>query len=158
GAEFYVSEKIISLNSSTRPMIEPVLASWGINDTSWFGTTKQMRLIEIVIFPDFPLYVLGMLDHFMDMMNGRQQRFAQYLETVKKDPQKMAAVIGKDGAVDALAWEMLVQKEQTTFIQEESAREAQIPDSDKLVVRKPEDQPFVVSSKSEDELAKSFGY
>src|SRR5208282_4672559 len=42
GAEFYVSEKIISLNSSTRPMIEPVLASWGINDTSWFGTTKQM--------------------------------------------------------------------------------------------------------------------
>jgi hypothetical protein len=70
----------------------------------------------------------------------------------------MAAVVGRDGAVDTVAWETLVQEEQAAFMQEESSREAQVSDSDKFVVRKPEDQPFVISAETERELARNLGY
>lgn len=160
-AEFmYIHEKKIKLDSNNRHKFEPVLVGWGLDCTGWFGTLKKMRIILRTIRVSEQIYVLGELTHRYDYLEERKRKFIIHLGQVKEDTGKMAlADSNKDGTIDAIEWDAFCTKLEEEFLKEETARGEQVPDSDKLVVKRPQtNHSFIISTRSELELLKWFKF
>jgi hypothetical protein len=159
GAELHVLSVPYPLNASTRTQMAPVLNSWGINDLNWIGGEKPLRVIEELIPESAPLFVMGELITLGNVSTDLKERFMARLRAIKADPAKMAeADLNHDGVVDADEWAAFEAKQEQEFNQEEMLRQAQMPNQETMLVKMPQNSPFVVSVKDEQELVSSFAW
>jgi len=153
-AELHVPCRAFELKSASRAQVAPVLDGWGIDHTGWFGFDKRMRILEELVAERSPIYVLGELASFGAELQDRQARFLERLRLAKADPAKMAeADLNRDGAVDAQEWDAFRRKQEAEFLKEELSSK---PQEETTLVKAPREGPFVVSTKSEEELLASF--
>jgi hypothetical protein len=153
GAELHILKNIFSLNAMTRSQIAPVLNGWGLDDMRWFGGERNLRVVEELIPDCAPLFILGELISVGEHLEDRQARFLNRLRALKADPQKMGeADRNHDGTVDAEEWDAFRSKQEEEFLKEEMAKQAQMPNSDALLVKAPAGGSFIVSLQSEEEL------
>jgi hypothetical protein len=157
GAELHVLNNTFELNAMTRTQIAPVLNGWGLNDMSWFGLERRMRIIEQVIPDCAPLFVMGELISLGEHLEDRQARFNARLRAIKADPVKMAeADTNHDGMIDPEEWDAFRAKQEEEFLKEEMSKQAAMPNQDSLLVKAPGKGAFVVSTESEEDLVSSF--
>ncbi|MFA5975655.1 MAG: GIDE domain-containing protein [Elusimicrobiota bacterium] len=160
GAEYHVLNITYELNASTRSMIGPVLNSWGLNDMTWFGGTRRLRLRELSIPEKAPLFVLGeLINTGQQHIEDRQARFRERLQAVKFNPRQMSqADTNHDGQVDADEWDAFRNKLEEDFLREEMQRQSQNPNVELLLIRQPTEKPFIISTKGPDELGRAWAW
>ncbi len=159
GAEFHIVTHNSDLDSTSQSQLGPLLSTWDLDTTSWWGGSRRMRIREQTI-PEFsPLFVLGDLVSVAGPIIDSHALFNEHVRALKADPQKMvAAGLMVAGVLDPEKWDAFVDKEKDSFLKEELARQSSMLDAEKTVVQAPAQGPFVVSTQSQEELVKSFSW
>ena len=85
-AELRVLTNRMDLNASTRTMLAPVLNGWGLNDMSWFGAERRLRIVEKIIGDSAPVFILGELISLAESPQSRESRFHAFLESARRIP------------------------------------------------------------------------
>jgi len=149
GAEFHVT-------TTTRDGTSDLLTSLGIaSAASWLGGNRT-RVIEQLITDQAPLLVVGERVSLAESPLQRQERLRAYIESVKKDPAKMAAAdLDGDGILNADEWDAFRRRLESEFTQADLQRSAQTPTEDQVMIRAPVGGKFVISTQSADALEKS---
>jgi len=132
----------------------------GGSSTSLFGVglTGRYRYTERIMRPGEPIYALG---HFETWSNvpGRKERSQKRAEILAGWKQDAAELVRRfdedgDGRVDADEWESAREAAQT-LVEEQVAAATMKPDVD-VLMKPEEDHPFILSTKSQDELTKVY--
>ena len=126
-----------------------------------FGTAlggRRYRYTERIMRPHEPIYALG---HFQTWSNvvspaERNKKRAAILAEWKENPAELVQRfdVDGDGQVDMEEWEA-ARRAAEALVEEHVAKAAAKPDVD--ILMKPDDgQPFVLSTKSQEELTRSY--
>ena len=130
------------------------------DSTSRFGASLKgrYRYTERIMRPGEPIYALG---HFETWSNvpGRNERSKKRSEILAEWKTDAAELVRRfdadgDGRVDQDEWESARQAAQA-LAEEQVAEAAMKPDVD-ILMKPEEDHPFILSTKSQDELAKAY--
>lgn len=157
GAELSVLNSTFELNAMNRTKIAPVLQSWGVGDTNWFGLNKKMRVLEECLPDCAPVYVLGEIAPVKDHLADRDGRFRARLRHVKEDAEQMkGADTNQDGTVDAQEWDAMLHKQEEQFLKEELARQSQEPQEEAMLVRAPQSGTYLISTGTQSEVTRRY--
>ncbi len=127
---------------------------------SRFGASQKgrYRYTERIMRPGELIYALG---HFETWSNvpgtkERSKKRSEILAGWKKDADELVRRfdVDGDGRVDEDEWESAREAAQT-LVEEQAAEAAMKPDVD-ILMKPEEDHPFILSTKSQDELAKVY--
>ncbi|MBI5629725.1 MAG: hypothetical protein HY921_02440 [Elusimicrobia bacterium] len=151
GAELTAEEYVLHITDSNWPRLAPVLMTWGVSS----GPGSKMRVKQQTVYEMNPLYVLGELTRAADHVAERGARFSRFLQEAKKDPKRMADA-DKNGQIDPMEWDAFYAKLEEEFRAKDAA--ASHPVEDDLIVKKPADQPMIVSTALEKELLQNGGF
>ncbi|MFA6003479.1 MAG: hypothetical protein WC881_05370, partial [Elusimicrobiota bacterium] len=66
-----------------RRVLGPILASWGINASTWFDDARRIRVVEYAIFPGRPVHVAGELVPRLRHMADRRDKLAEHMREFK---------------------------------------------------------------------------
>jgi hypothetical protein len=153
GAEINVHETTQDLNSRTRTKLSPILASWGLRDSSWFGLDRPLRLVEEALPDGYPVYVLGYLSLTHSHLQDRQVRMRERLRALKADAGQMKeADFNRDGIVDPEEWDAFRLEQEKMFLQEELSKEAAHAAREQMMVIAPADGPYIISTGCEADV------
>ena len=130
------------------------------DSSSRFGASLKgrYRYTERIMRPGEPIYALG---HFETWSNvpGRKERSKKRSEILAEWKTDAAELVRRfdadgDGRVDQDEWESAREAAQA-LVEEQVAEAAMKPDVD-ILMKPEEDHPFILSTKSQDELAKAY--
>jgi hypothetical protein len=159
GAELRVISNHSNLDSTTRTKMIPVLTAWGLDHTSWFGFSRQLRVIEQVIPDHAPVYIMGELISTADHSGDQRARLMAHLRAAKSNPTLMKqADTNQDGQVDASEWDALRARQEQEFYKEEMIRQSQGPQEANVLVKAPADHPYVIVTGGEKDLLGSLSW
>ena len=128
--------------------------------SSGFGgiTGRRYRYTEQIMRPGEPIYALGHFETWSNVSGTkeRSERRAQVLAGWKKDAAELVRRFDEDGdgRVDEDEWERAREAAQA-LVEEQMAEAAMKPDVD-VLMKPEEDHPFILSTKSQDELTKAY--
>jgi len=150
GAELHIDENIFDSYFDGSEKIGSALQAMGVETTGLFGVYGPVRIREKVILPSRPLFIIGEPTYRKNHLESRKQNYLKRLRALKRDPAMMKeADTNKDGFVDPMEWDAFRLKKEKQFLKEETAREATVVASDRLVVRAPSHRAFIISTTSE---------
>ena len=153
GADVTPSVKRVWYGTSRKPTRSP-----GGGGFSLFSGGGRYRYTESYMRPGEPLFALG---HFETRTSApdtreRARRRTELLAAWKEDPAALAARFDEDGdgRVDMREWER-ARDAAKAAVEEQAAREARKPEAH-LLLKPPNGRPFLLSVKSQEELARSY--
>lgn len=124
--------------------------------TGSFG--GRYRYTERLMRPDEPIYALGHFETWSSVpgADDRSERRAKILAEWKKNPSELVERFDEDGDghVDVDEWDR-ARKAAEALIDEHVAKAAINPDVD-VLMKSEEDHPFILSTKSQEELTKVY--
>ena len=108
--------------------------------------------------PGEPIYALGHFETWSSVpgKDERSERRAEILAEWKKNPAELVERFDedRDGRVDMDEWER-ARRAAEALVADHVAKAAMKPDVD-VVMKSEEDHPFILSTKSQDELTKRY--
>jgi hypothetical protein len=123
------------------------------------GIGGRYRYTERIMRPGEPIYALG---HFETWSNaaGKEERAeqrSQILAEWKANPSELVKRFDEDGdgEVDMEEWEQ-ARRAAAALVEEHVAKAAAKPDVDVLMKPEEADHPFILSTKSQEELTKAY--
>lgn len=153
GAEISVMNTTHDINSSTRPKLSPLLSSWGVDSSGWFGFEKRMRILEETLPESAPVYVIGELSLMRDQLKDRQMRFRERLRLLKSNPGAMKnADSNQDGSVSSDEWDAFRIKQEEAFLESEMAKDAGTTQEEQMVVQAPAHGTYIISAGTEADV------
>jgi hypothetical protein len=154
GAEVTAMDKKVWYGRTREPTTVPS-GSGGMLSLSLGG---KYRYTEIVMHPGDPIYALGYFEtrHSVPDSQERVRQRAEILAAWKENPAELAERFDEDGdgRVDMGEWERA--RAAAAAVVEQKAAEAADEAEVNLLLKPPDGQPFILSVKSQDELAKSY--
>ncbi len=127
---------------------------------SGFGGSLRgrYRYTERIMRPGEPIYALGHFETWSNVAGSREktEKHADILAGWKKDADELVRRFDEDGdgRVDADEWESAREAAQA-LVEEQVAAATMKPDVD-VLMKPEEDHPFILSTKSQDELTKVY--
>lgn len=157
GAEVSVLNSTFELNATNRTRLAPVLDSWGVGNSNWFGLNRRMRVLEECLPECAPVYILGEIAPVKDHLADRETRFRDRVRRLKDDPEAMkTGDVNNDGQIDAQEWDTLLHQLETDFLKEELARQAEAPKDEMLLVRAPQTGSYIISTGTQSDVTRRF--
>ncbi len=150
GADVTVSIKKVWYGNSRRPS----------GNTSGFGGPfgSRYRYTERIMRPSEPIYALGHFETWSNVSGSdeRSKRRAEILAEWKKNPAELVERFDEDGdgRVDMDEWDR-ARGAAEALVEDHVAKAAMKPDVD-VLMKSEEDHPFVLSTKSQEELTKVY--
>jgi hypothetical protein len=128
------------------------MAKYNLQTGGMFGQYK-LRFREWCIYPNQPVYVLGVAKKSADFIGGHKEKILEHLRELKKDPVKMAeADTDKDGQISVAEWETVRQKIEQEVLEQEIKSPGLSEMSDVLIGKGETEKTFIISDKSQKEL------
>jgi len=114
-----------------------------------------LRFSEWFIMPRETIYVMGRAGKSEDARSGKKMKLLARLEELKKNKEAMALCdTNKDGSVDSMEWEIAMQQIRQQLEREELQKPVDGL-ADISISCGNENEPFIISDKSEKELTGS---
>lgn len=121
-----------------------------------FGS--RYRYTELIMRPGEPIYALGHFETWSNVAgkDERSERRSKILAEWKKNPAELVERFDSDGdgRVDMDEWDR-ARKAAEALVEDHVAKAAMKPDVD-VLMKSEEDHPFILSTKSQDELTKVY--
>lgn len=150
GADVTPSIKKVWYGNSRRP------SGAGSGFGGVFG--GRYRYTERIMRPGEPIYALGHFETWSNIpdKDERSKRRAEILAEWKKNPTELVERFDSDGdgRVDMEEWDR-ARKAAEADVEDHVAQAAMKPDVD-VLMKSEEDHPFILSTKSQDELTKVY--